>query len=91
MPAEDPETALLRIVELVKTRIPKRFGLNSIRDVHERSRVFRFAAEKLIVEQSAAAAPPQASDIALRTPRIKGKEMSVLIEALALAAPTVEF
>ena len=33
VPAEDPETAVLRIVELVKTRIPKRFGLNSIRDV----------------------------------------------------------
>jgi len=31
--ANDPETALLRIVELVKTRIPKRFGLDPIRDV----------------------------------------------------------
>jgi ATP-dependent DNA helicase RecD-like protein/UvrD-like helicase family protein/AAA domain-containing protein len=31
--AEDPETAVPRIVELVKTRIPKRFGLNSIRDI----------------------------------------------------------
>jgi exodeoxyribonuclease V alpha subunit len=31
--ADDPETAVLRIVELVKTRIPKRFGLNPIRDV----------------------------------------------------------
>jgi exodeoxyribonuclease V alpha subunit len=30
---DDPETAVLRIVELVKTRIPKRFGLNPIRDV----------------------------------------------------------
>ena len=39
-------------------------------DEDERSRVFRFAAKKLTVEQSAAAAPPQASDIALRTPRI---------------------
>jgi alkyldihydroxyacetonephosphate synthase len=39
-------------------------------DEAERSRVFRFAAEKLSVEQSAAAAPPQASDIALRSPRI---------------------
>jgi exodeoxyribonuclease V alpha subunit len=29
----DPETALLRIVELVKARIPKRFGLDPIRDV----------------------------------------------------------
>jgi ATP-dependent exoDNAse (exonuclease V) alpha subunit len=31
--AEDPETAVPRIVELVKTRIPKRFGLNSIPDI----------------------------------------------------------
>jgi exodeoxyribonuclease V alpha subunit len=31
--ADDPETAVRRIVELVKTRIPKRFGLNPIRDV----------------------------------------------------------
>jgi exodeoxyribonuclease V alpha subunit len=33
VPAEDPETAVPRIVELVKIRIPKRFGLNSIRDI----------------------------------------------------------
>jgi exodeoxyribonuclease V alpha subunit len=32
VPAE-PETAVLRIVELVKTRIPKRFGLDPIRDI----------------------------------------------------------
>jgi exodeoxyribonuclease V alpha subunit len=32
-PADDAETAIPRIVELVKTRIPKRFGLNSIRDI----------------------------------------------------------
>jgi exodeoxyribonuclease V alpha subunit len=32
-PAEDPETAVQTIVELVKTRIPKRFGLNSVRDI----------------------------------------------------------
>jgi exodeoxyribonuclease V alpha subunit len=31
--ADEPETAVLRIVELVKTRIPKRFGLDSIRDI----------------------------------------------------------
>jgi exodeoxyribonuclease V alpha subunit len=29
---EDPETAVARIIELVKTRIPKRFGLDPIRD-----------------------------------------------------------
>jgi exodeoxyribonuclease V alpha subunit len=33
VPAEDPETAVQRILELVKTRIPNRFGLNSIRDI----------------------------------------------------------
>jgi UvrD-like helicase C-terminal domain/ATP-dependent RecD-like DNA helicase SH3 domain/AAA domain len=33
VPAEDPETAAQRIVELVKIRIPKRFGLNPIRDI----------------------------------------------------------
>ena len=31
--ANDPETAVARIVELVKRRIPKRFGLDPIRDV----------------------------------------------------------
>ena len=37
VPAEDPETAVQRILELVKTRIPKRFGLNSIRDIPVRT------------------------------------------------------
>ncbi len=31
--AGDPETAVLRIIELVKTRIPKRFGLDPTRDI----------------------------------------------------------
>jgi exodeoxyribonuclease V alpha subunit len=31
--ADEPETTVTRIVELVKTRIPKRFGLDSIRDI----------------------------------------------------------
>jgi exodeoxyribonuclease V alpha subunit len=31
--ADDPETAVGRIVELVKMRIPKRFGLDPIRDI----------------------------------------------------------
>ena len=31
--ADDPETAVLRIIELVKTRIPQRFGLDPIRDI----------------------------------------------------------
>ena len=33
MQADDPETAVPRIVDLVKTRIPQRFGLNPIRDI----------------------------------------------------------
>ena len=31
--ADDAETAVMRIIELVKTRIPKRFGFDPIRDV----------------------------------------------------------
>jgi exodeoxyribonuclease V alpha subunit len=31
--ADDPETAVGRIIELVKTRIPRRFGLDPIRDI----------------------------------------------------------
>jgi hypothetical protein len=33
VPADDPETAVPRIIELVKTRIPKRFGLDPVRDI----------------------------------------------------------
>jgi len=33
VPAEDPETAVQRILELVKTRIPRRFGFDPIRDI----------------------------------------------------------
>ena len=33
MQADDPETAVPRIIELVKTRIPSRFGLDPIRDI----------------------------------------------------------
>src|SRR6516165_5863312 len=33
VPAEDPEIAVQRILELVKSRIPNRFGLNPIRDI----------------------------------------------------------
>jgi exodeoxyribonuclease V alpha subunit len=31
--ADEPETAVARIIELVKTRIPRRFGLDPIRDI----------------------------------------------------------
>ena len=33
VPAEDSETAAARIVDLVKTRIPKRFGFDAVRDI----------------------------------------------------------
>ena len=33
MAAEDPDTAVSRIVELVKTRIPQRFNLDPVRDI----------------------------------------------------------
>jgi exodeoxyribonuclease V alpha subunit len=33
VPAEDPGLAVMRILDMVKTRIPKRFGLDSIRDI----------------------------------------------------------
>lgn len=33
VPADDPETAMPRIVELVKTRIPQRFGHDPVRDI----------------------------------------------------------
>jgi exodeoxyribonuclease V alpha subunit len=33
VPADDPETAVARIIDLVKTRIPQRFGLDPVRDI----------------------------------------------------------
>ena len=33
VPADDPETAAARVVEIVRNRIPKRFGLDPVRDV----------------------------------------------------------
>jgi exodeoxyribonuclease V alpha subunit len=33
VPADDPEVAVPRVVELVKTRIPRRFGFDPIRDI----------------------------------------------------------
>ena len=33
VPADDPETAAARIVELVKTRIPQRFGFHAMQDI----------------------------------------------------------
>ena len=31
--ANEPETAVTRIIELIKTRIPRRFGLDPVRDI----------------------------------------------------------
>jgi exodeoxyribonuclease V alpha subunit len=33
VPAEEAETAVARIIELVRTRIPRRFGLDPVRDI----------------------------------------------------------
>ena len=33
VPADDPENAVPRIIELVRTRIPRRFGLDPVRDI----------------------------------------------------------
>jgi exodeoxyribonuclease V alpha subunit len=33
VPADDPETAVARIIDLVKARIPRRFGLDPVRDI----------------------------------------------------------
>jgi exodeoxyribonuclease V alpha subunit len=33
VPADEPEVAVTRIIELVKTRIPRRFGLDPVRDI----------------------------------------------------------
>ena len=33
VPADDPETAATRIIDLVKTHIPRRFGLHPVRDI----------------------------------------------------------
>ena len=33
VPVDDPATAVSRIIELAKTRIPKRFGLDPVRDI----------------------------------------------------------
>src|SRR5260370_41510425 len=51
--ADDPETAVPRIIELVKTRIPQRFGLDPIRDIQVLCPMNRggLAAQSLNVER----------------------------------------
>jgi exodeoxyribonuclease V alpha subunit len=58
--AEDPETAVARIIELVKTRIPKRFGLDPIRDIQVLCPMNRggVGARSLNIELQAALNPP---------------------------------
>src|SRR3981081_2538491 len=58
--ADDPETAVSRIIELVKTRIPKRFGLDSIRDIQVLCPMNRegVGARSLNIELQAALNPP---------------------------------
>jgi exodeoxyribonuclease V alpha subunit len=60
VPAEDPETAVQRILELVKTRIPKRFGLNPIRDIQVLCPMNRggVGARSLNIELQVALNPP---------------------------------
>ena len=57
--ASDPEQAVARILELVKTRIPKRFGLDPIRDLQVLCPMNRggVGARSLIVELQAALNP----------------------------------
>ena len=57
---EDPETAVARIIELVKTRIPKRFGLDPIRDIQVLCPMNRggAGARSLNIELQAASIPP---------------------------------
>ena len=52
--ADDPETAVARIVELVKTRIPKRFGLDPIRDIQVLCPMNRGGVGRTLVEHRAA-------------------------------------
>lgn len=57
--ADDPEAAVARVIELVKTRIPKRFGLDPIRDIQVLSPMNRggVGARSLNIELQAALNP----------------------------------
>jgi exodeoxyribonuclease V alpha subunit len=58
--ADDPETAVPRIVELVKTRIPQRFGLDPVQDIQVLCPMNRggVGARSLNIELQAALNPP---------------------------------
>ncbi|MCP4380374.1 MAG: ATP-dependent RecD-like DNA helicase, partial [Hyphomicrobiales bacterium] len=59
VPADDPETAVSRIVELVRKRIPRRFGFDAIRDIQVLSPMNRggVGARSLNIELQAALNP----------------------------------
>ena len=75
--ADDPETAVARIIELVKTLIPKRFGLDPIRDVQVLCPMNRggVGARSLNIELQAALNP--AGD--RNTGVTRGKKLVVLV------------
>ena len=60
VPADDPETAVERILELVRVRIPRRFGLDPVRDVQVLCPMNRggVGARSLNVELQTALNPP---------------------------------
>jgi exodeoxyribonuclease V alpha subunit len=60
VPADDPETAVRRILDLVKTRIPRHFGLDPIRDIQVLCPMNRggVGARSLNIELQAALNPP---------------------------------
>jgi exodeoxyribonuclease V alpha subunit len=60
VPAEDPEQAVHRIIELVQNRIPKRFGFNPIQDIQVLCPMNRggVGARSLNVELQTALNPP---------------------------------
>lgn len=65
VPASDPEQAVARVVELVRARIPRRFGLNPIRDVQVLCPMNRggVGARSLNIELQAALNPTAGSKI----------------------------
>ncbi len=60
VPAEDPEQAVARIITLVQSRIPRRFGLDPIRDIQVLCPMNRggVGARSLNIELQAALNPP---------------------------------
>jgi hypothetical protein len=77
VPADDPETAVQRILELVKTRIPKRFGLNSIRDIQVLSpnRGLQRIGTATLVEARRVASARRALPTAVRTNLLQQPEV----------------